>query len=354
VSNPITEQILSAWDEDEELEGAEPVATETDPEQDLDEAPSDEVVADAEDEEDAPSEEEEEAPDEPGEEEAEDEEEPSEEEADDEESGDEELVSAAFSDDPQTKAFLARHGGSVESALRASMQFENVLGRQGRELGDLRRANAEMEAELEQARAFSQSGHFFSPEQQQWLEEAVDSENAVAYIQAAVQSGEYGLARAVLDQAEMPAGQVLRLAQAIDAAENQPDYSEPQVLNHQALLGVLIEHYPEMPQFEPEMVTTIAALGEGHPLVALSRSNDPGEAAQGIIGIYEIARAKTATVTNARSEVTKKRRQAADAARRDAQVTSATASPSQAQTPRQRMIMPGLSLEALEAEFDAE
>ena len=102
------------------------------------------------------------------------------------------------------------------------------------------------------------------------------------------------------------------------------------------------------------MVSTMSALGETHPLVALARSQDPGEAAQGIIGIYEIARAKTATVTSTREQVKQSQRAGAEAARSKAQVSSSAASPQRAARPRSDQLMPGLTLAALEAEFDAE
>jgi hypothetical protein len=86
----------------------------------------------------------------------------------------------------------------------------------------------------------------------------------------------------------------------------------------------------------------------------MARSQDPEEAAQGIIGLYEIARAKTATVTSSRDAVKKKSREAAEDVRRQAQVTSAEATNPPSQTPRTRQLMPGLTMESLEAEFDAE
>ena len=358
-ADEMTKVILSAWDE---IEGGtpdedssvttEPVATTLDSDEDRDEVAADEQVDEQPTSDDeaaevlVPSPGEEDEEEEPSEEEAEEEDEPS---------GDEEAptASAFDSDDPQVRAFLAQHGNDVETALREAAKFANVLGRQGRELGQLRQRNEQLESEIEQIRAFQQTGTFMSEEQREWVEEAVGSGNPLAYIQSAVNEGEFDLARSVLEQGEFSTVQALKLAQAIDRAEEgaSPVEQVPP-LQHEVLLGVLAEHYPDMPKFEAEMITTMQALGPDHALVMLAHSQDPGQAAQGIIGLYEIARAKTATVTSTREQVRQKSRAAADAVRDKAVVSSGAASPPKAQVARSTTLMPGLTLESLEAEFD--
>ena len=356
MSDTITEAILGAWDDDEEKapdqespEVAEPVETTPEDAEDQDEDVSGDEVEETE-------EEEEEVSTEPGEE-VEEEEAPEEDE-EEEPSGEEGEPVTAVSDDPVVQAFLARHNNDVELALKAAANQNQLLGRQGYELGQLRSRVSELEAEIEQANAFRQPGTFVSPEQAEWLEEAVASENPVAYIQGAVEAQEFDLARAVLERGEFTSFQAVRLAQVIDAAEGRTvQAAEPNLegpLDHQALFSVLQQWYPDMPQFSAEMTSTLAALGDEHPLAALARSQDPAEAAQGIIGLYEIARAKTATVASSREAVKTKSRQAAEDVRRQAQVSSAEATNPPTQTPRTREVMPGLTFEALEAEFDAE
>jgi hypothetical protein len=356
MSNPITEMIESAWedeaeaDEATETEGsvASEQVTQSDDQEGLDEDATDEAEeSDAEEEEDTSDDEE-----------GEDEEESSDEEDDgDETPGAESDADTYSSDDPQVVALLEKYGG-LDEALKASARFDQVLGRQGRELGLQRDRIAELESELEQVQAFAQSGNMIMDEaQRNWVDEALSSEQPLQYIQSAVQAGEFDLARAVLEQVEMPTFQAMRMAQAIDQAEARtvpmPEESGP--LDHQALLGVLVDFYPDMPKFESEMVSTLAALGHDHPLAVMSRAQDPEVAAQGIIGVYEIARAKTATVASTRAADKSKRRQAGDAARRSAVVTSAQATPIQSQAARrEKTIMPGLTLESLEAEFGTE
>lgn len=350
----ITEQILGAWDEDEapsaESETVEPV-------EQLDAEPEaeDEAVSDESEDHEKTPDEEEEVLVEPGEEEEE--EEPSEEEEPEEAPEEEAAPADSVTEDPQASAYLARHGGDVDAALRAAASQERVVGRQGRELGMLRARVEQLEAEAEQAALFGGGAQLLSGEQQEWIEEAVGSENPLQYIQAAVNEGEFDLARAILDAGEFSAAQVVRLTQGIDAVEGraaQQHVPDDQPLNHQALFNVLQQEFPDMPQYEADMVAALASLGEGHPLTTLSRSQDPVEAAQGLIGLYEIAKARSATVASTREAVKTKSREAADDVRRRGQVSSAQASRRQAQAPRQRTLMPGLTLEALEAEFDTE
>lgn len=356
MSDTITEAILGAWDEDEPKasdeespEVAEPVETTPDEDEDQDDV----VLGDEVDEDEKTPDEEGEVVvvEEPGEEAVEDEEPEDEEEPSGEEGQPE-------SEDPVVAAFLARHGGDVDSALKAAANQHQLFGRQAYELGQHRQRIAELEAAAEQAAAFRQPGVFVTAEQQQWLEEAVSSENPIAYIQGAVEEQEFDLARAVLEQGEFSSYQAVRLAQVIDAAEGRTvQAAEPNLegpLDHQALFSVLQQWYPDLPKFSAEMTSTIAALGDEHPLVALARSQDPEEAAQGIIGVYEIARAKSTTVASSREAVKQKSRQAAEDVRRKAQVSSAGATNPPTQTTRSRQVMPGLTMESLEAEFDAE
>ena len=345
-ADKMTAEIIGAWDEirdeDEPAETVEPADTPA-----TEEAEDETVPAEVE-------ETEEEEVSTPEEEEAPEEEEESETEPETPSGDEEEEVSADVSDDPLIQGFLSRHGGTVETALADGARLESVVGRQGRELGQWKARAAELEAQLEQVTAFAPDGRFLNSEQQEWVESAVSAENALPYIQDAVNQGEFDLARAVIDQGQFPVGQALRLAQAIDQAERQA--YEPDVpdgpLDHNILLNLLTEHYPDMPRFEQDMIGALRTLGPSHPLVIASQSQDPKEAAQGVIGLYEIARAKSATVASTREEVKQKKRQAATAARDGAVVSSGSATPPQAPVARTRPLMPGLTLEALEAEFE--
>ena len=345
-SEKMTELIMGAWDEvTGESSPEETQPEDTHAEEAEDEVSSGEEVEEAEEEVSVEEGEEVEEVEEPSEEE-EPEEEPS--------ADEEEPVTASFSsDDPDVQAFLTRHG-DVEAALKAGSRFETVLGRQGRELGQLRERVAQQEAELEQARLFGQQTGYMSAEEQEWIEEAISSEQPLAYIQSAMNEGQFGLARAVLDQGEFPTGQAIRLSQAIDRAEGQQaPVEEPAAVPVGELLEILEQHFPDMPKFENEMTSTLRSLDEEHPIAALAYSQDPQQAAQGIIALYEIARAKTATVSSTRDEVKKRSRDAAAAVRKNAVVSSGQATPSKAQAARQQQrLMPGLTLEALDAEFD--
>jgi hypothetical protein len=170
-------------------------------------------------------------------------------------------------------------------------------------------------------------------------------------VQQAIEAGEFGLARAVCDRwAEESPYEAGRIAQQVDAAEwqSQQRATEPVQVDHEALIGVLVEHFPEMPQYEQQMLTTMSSLGAGHPLVQDAQSNDPETAARGVLGIYEIARAQTASVQTTRTKLKRDGRKAADDARARAVVSSAQATPNAGETPRSKQIMPGLTLEELD------
>lgn len=336
----VTDQIMSAWDELEAEEAAEP------------EAEAEEVVEAGEEPEEAI-----EAPDDGEEEEAEEAEEEEEAEGEDEgeEESDEEAEEAEPEEpDPEVRAFLAKYNGDVDEALKGAAELQRVLGRQGQEKGQLARRVEELETELQRMQHFSGVSPAVNPEQREWIEEAVGSGNPGAYVNGALQAGEFGLARLVCQEwAREDPFQALRAAQVVDGAEQQaqvvPEFDGP--VDTGILLNVLSDNYPDMRNFEPEMISTLTKLGPGHPLVQDAQSGELERAARGIVGIYEIARASSTSVRAARDGVKRKQRQAGDDARQAAQVSSGSASPSKNETPRPVRLGPGLTLEDLEAEF---
>jgi len=271
--------------------------------------------------------------------------------------GEEEEPSDEPAADPEVQAYLARYDGDSQKALKGAVELQRLMSRQGAENGRLRQQIEQLNSELAQQQAFAQSPSFLSEEQQQWVGAALESGNPMLYIQQAVQVGEFDLARALADQwGQDQPYPALRAAQLIDGAEYQAQAVQPvavPVYEHPQFIADLTSAYPEMPQYEAAMVTVVKNLGDDHPLVAASRSPDPGEAARGLVGIYEIARASSATVRSAKARVKQKASQDGAAAREEAMVTSSQASPAAVETPRQRMIAPGLTLEALDAEWEA-
>jgi len=306
-------------------------------------------------------EEEEESADETGEDEGEE----SEEEGDEAETeeGDEEEVEegegeAEFaSDDPEVQAWLRRYNGDVERALKGAAQIEKAMGRQSHKVNVLGQRIQELEGELANAQSFQGAQILLTEEQRNWVAEANSSGNPSLYVREAVRAGEFDLARAVCaDWGQTDAFQALRAAQLVDQAEMQlyesATASEPQApVDHGVLLDVLAEHFPDLPQYEQEMVRTVEQLGENHPLVAEARSQNPEVAARGIIGIFEIARASTHAVSSTRDKIKNGHREAASGARRKAVVASADASPIPSEAPRAVRIGPGLTLEQLDEEW---
>lgn len=265
------------------------------------------------------------------------------------ESRDEPLSLTFSSEDPDVLSLLSRYDNDVEKALRGQVELQRVLTRQGHDKNALSQRVQQLEQELAQAQMFATEPSFLTEEQQTWVEEAVQSGQPNVYIRQAVAAQEFALARAVAEawgnEQPYPA---LRAGQMVDAAEAQA-YAQmaPAVDTFETaeLLQILAEHYPDLPNHEQQMVGTIGQLGEGHPLVMLARSGVPEEAARGIIGIYEIARAKSATVETTKASVKKKQKEAGSRAREDAVVSSSQSSPASTQAPRSVEIAPGLTMD---------
>ena len=353
----VTEQILGAWDEvepsEEPAEGA--------PDEDTDEAveseddtPLEPGADDAEPEEDT----EEGEDDAPAEEEEEEQVGEGDEDEEAEVKAELETATVTLPDDPFFRQWLARYQGDVQKALEGAYQLEKVLGRQGQEKAVLSRRVKELESQLTEITAFQSEPVVLNAEQQSWIGEAVESGNPAAYVREAVRAGEFALARAVCSEwgRESPYD-AMRAGQVIDAAESrffeaaQVENVEP--VNMNAMLDVLVEHFPDMPQYEAQMVETINRLGPMNHNVIDAHSPDPETAARGIINLYEIARSSAATVAQTKRELRNGHREAATGKRRAAVVSSAEASPTPGETPRSVRLGPGLTLAALEEEWEA-
>ena len=339
----VTEQILSAWDDED---GDEQDAVVEQPGEDEEVVEQEQPEQGDEDEQETEEEtQEEEAEEEDGEDQP----------AEDEPAEDEQEAPPGFdTDDPEIQAYLAKYQGDPVKALKGAVELQRVLGRQGQEKAVLARRNQELEQELRRSAALTPQ-IALNEEQRSWVEAAVESGNPLPYIQQAMGVDEFDLARAVCEQwAEERPYDAARVANQIDIAEQQRTHAlleaqeAEQTVNHEALLEVLAQYYPQLPVYSEQIVTTMGALGEQHPLVIDARSNDPEAAMRGVIGLYEIARASTSTVKTARDKLRRDQRQAADDARGAAVVSSAQATPATGETPRPRRLGPGLTLEAID------
>lgn len=297
---------------------------------------------------------------EPTEEEAEEEEETEEEEEVDED-GDEEEVEeepepAAYStEDVEIQAFLSKYEGDPEKALRAAVELQRVLGRQGTENGELKQQVEQLSGEVRRLQMFGGAGNeLLTEEQRGWVEEALGSGNPALYVQRAVDENEFELARAVCRAyAHDDPYTAVRLGAEIDAIEEQiTSYVPP--LDQGRLLQAMEEQFPDMPAYSSQMANLFGVLGDNHPSVQDARSNDPATAARGLFHIYELARASTASVRSKRDELDATKRQNGADARQAAQVSSSSTSPSTSGTPRpQQYLMPGLTYEDFEQALEA-
>jgi hypothetical protein len=342
----VTQAILGAWDEDEAEAVTDPVvpppSTPPPPVQEPDEEDETE-----EEEEQEPEEEPEEVVSaetttpEPGDE-------------DEDEEG-EEGEPEEEGEDPEIKAFLAKYQGDTTKALKGAAELQRLVGRQGGELNQLREAVGQLQGMLSEAQAFSGLGVPLNEEQRMWVEEAAASVNPGAYIRQALSQGEFELARSVCREwAHENPYEANRAGQYIDLAETQMAQTQatPQPVTTDDVLRALGQAMPELDAWWPAMATVTRNLGAEHPLVQEARSTDADTAMRGVIGIYEIARASSASVSEAKKEVRRRNRESADGARKRASVTSGATSPKSSETPRpNRTLMPGLTLDDLDTEF---
>ena len=276
----------------------------------------------------------------------------SEEEGDESEPEAEDVVAEG---DPEVQAFLSKYGNDPQKALKGAAELSRLLGRQGRDLSRAQTENEQLRAALMESQAVHAGlGMPLNEQQREWVEGAAASPNPAAFVQQAVNEGEFDLARAVCREwAVASPYDALQVGQWVNARQDEmyrAANQAPQATTDQ-IIAALDEAMPEMRPFYGQMTHVIAQLGDGHPLVQQSRSPDAEEAMAGMIGLYEIARASTATIEGAQDEAKKKRRREADDERARGQVSSATNSPSHAETPRARVLMPGLTQEALDTEF---
>jgi hypothetical protein len=295
------------------------------------------------------------------------EEETEEEEGEGEDEGEEEIgedgepaeVDAAASEpDPEVRAFLSKYGNDPDKALKGAAELSRLLGRQARDLTKANDENAQLRAALMEAQAVSAGlGVPLNEPQREWVEQAAQSVNPAMFAKQAVDQGEFELARAVCREwaltSPYDALQVGEWINQVQSAAYQAANQAPVVSTDQ-VIEALDEAMPEMRAYYGQMTQIVAKLGDTHPLVAESRSSDPEEAMRGLIGLYEIARASTATVNDAQAEVKKRKRREADDERAKGLVSSRSNSPSASETPRSRLLMPGLTQEALDTEFAAQ
>lgn len=341
----VTAQILDAWDDIvEEETGQRPEASVVEEEPD-EERDQEETAEEAEEDEETDADEE------PDDDEAETETE--------EEDTEEEVVAQAPSyEDIEIQAFLAKYDGDVEKALKGASELSRLMGRRDDEKAEIQRQLDQARGQLAQLQAFGGAEDMLTEDQQAWVENAAESANPGHFVQQAVQAGEFGLARAVCREwANVNPYEAMRAGQIVDAVEvqMQEQQAQPEPIPPARTWEALSANYPELRQYEQQMVQALERLGSEHPLVQEARSTDPNVAVRGIFGIYEIAKASTFALAETKNGLKKKRRQDADDAIDNAAVTSAAARPSSSSgTPRQRLLMPGLTQEDLDSAFDAE
>jgi len=256
--------------------------------------------------------------------------------------------------DAEILAYLAQYQNDPVKALRAAAENRILAARQSTELGQARQRVAELEYQAAQQRAL-QGGIMLSQEQVEWAEAAAASGSPGAYVEQALNAGEFDLARAVCTSwAREDPFNAGRAGQWIDAVQGQ--VSQPQVIEAptEEILEALKAKVPGFAQWEPQMVAVFNNLGPEHHLVQEARSNNIDISMRALMTIFDIAKASTASVQGQRDEIRKRAREDAAGAKAAAAVTSSANAPSlPSELPRSTQIMPGLTMEDLETEFAA-
>jgi hypothetical protein len=262
---------------------------------------------------------------------------------------------------PEIQAFIDRHDGDIDKALRTAAEQYRMIGERNREHGEMNRRLAQVEAELVQARALQAGQMGLTPEQAEWVEAAIESEQPTAFIQSAVASGEFDLARAVCDAwgENGDAYSALRTRQMVDEAEGAAQYAQqvtapPPTIPQEELFGIIEEQVPDFSSYAAEMTEVVTQLGRNHPMVVAANSPDPNEAATGLIDIYKVARTRKTRVSEARKEHQAQQREQGVAKRKQARVSSSSSRTSHEEPPQTTRIAPGLTLEELDAALAAE
>jgi len=342
-ASEVTRQIISAWDD---IVEEEEQPTDDPDEQSTEEQPAEEEETTEDGEE---TQEEEVAPQEDEAEKVEEEEAEEESEDEDEEEG-EPSEPEYETEDIEVRAFLAKYGGSLDKALKGAAELSHVVGRQGMEKSQLQQRVDELEEEASRLR-LSASADPMNDEQRNWVEQAVASGNPTYFVQQAVDAGEWGLARAVCAEwGQEDAYNASRIRQQVDAAEYEVS-SQPQVVDIPLLLKTMAERDPEFRSYEPQMLEMMERLGPDHRLMQDAKSGDLGRTVNGLLGVYELAKVANVSVSSARERVKAEQRQSAENAKKKASVSSGSASPA-SETPRRKtQLMPGLTLDELEAAF---
>jgi len=280
-----------------------------------------------------------------------------------EEEGDEgepepESEDVVAAEDPEVRAFLAKYGDDPQKALKGAAELSRLLGRQARDLTKAQEQVQQLQSALVEAQTVTAGlGMPLNEAQREWVEQAASSPNPAAFAQQAVREGQFELARAVCREWALAAPyDALQVGQWVNQSEASAYEfaNQAQPVTTDQVIAALDEAMPEMRPFYGTMTQVVQQLGDQHPVVQQSRSADPEEAMTGMIALYEMARASTATVQNAEAELKKRKRKEADDERAKGQVSSATNSPSHAETPRNRLLMPGLTQDALDTEFAAQ
>lgn len=224
-------------------------------------------------------------------------------------------------DDPAVAAFLARHNGDTDAALRAAVEAQSLIGRQGNELGTLREQQARLEGQLQALMAQGQQPQM-APVQltAEDIENMVEEHGGLETARWAAANGDRSLVDAVVrvwKDVDADPFDALAFRQdyllyeqeqrrAAEAAAQQPPAASPtdawvqSQVQTQAITSTLDAFSTEAKDWEaiaPHMLTALEQVPKR--IAALVTSDDPEERLDGVRVVADKARALAAVERSA-------------------------------------------------------
>ena len=230
------------------------------------------------------------------------------------------------SKDPDIEGYLAKYGGDVDKALKAAVEASSLIGRQGSELGELRKQfesfqQAQAKPRIDQ-NAFAQLIEDDPAQATVLAYQAQDTAATATALRAWSEESPFAASQWVTDQRiQELQGQFDQRLQTATAPLQQRVAG--QVVEE--VLTAFAKEHPDVDQY----LGTMYEIAPESPLVleVLKRQDDPKAIREVYDYLYHKARGRTSeTLATAVANTAKEEQQANEAAKQQASVASATSS----------------------------
>jgi hypothetical protein len=238
--------------------------------------------------------------------------------------------------DPRVQSYLDKYGGDTQKALAAAVEAQELIGRQGGEVGELRKTVAELQQRFDEQQTQEPTLQI-DQRTVDWFDEQIEENPQGAAIYALQNDPSGQLYDRAMDAwFEMP-GQARRAAdfqQRLQAAQLKTEFSEMLAerttpFEEQATKAALADTWSsgrqQFPDLNEHKDQIIQAAQENPELAEKLVSSDPEERGKGLRGLYFIARGmQTATVEDETRQATEEAQKANRAAKQDGTAATQT------------------------------